>query len=167
MNVARRLELGKFIIFFSLVFIVFWGCSATTRQISEPPLRDAGHETSSVHLTAKPVSLAYFSSGSIEPRKFQEREAQAFIDELKNDKKMRLLLTGHTDQNGGDTLNEDLALQRAAAVAMELEKLGADTRQLVIRSFGEGQTQSDSENEKLEEQSRRVSALLIAADDPL
>ncbi len=150
-----------------ILIAVLWGCSATSTQTSKPKISDVPIETSSAHVADRPVPIAFFSSGSIEPHRFDKVEAHSLIQKLQKDENMRLLLTGHADQHGGDTLNEDLALRRAAAVAMELEKLGADTRQLVIRSFGEAQTQSDDNSKQLERDARRVSALLVVAGDAL
>ncbi len=75
-------------------------------------------------------------------------------------------IVGHTDSRGADTMNQELSLQRARAVADQLVAQGVSSSRIVTR--GEGEARPVANNETLEgrQLNRRVE-LVIRPDSEL
>lgn len=109
----------------------------------------------------KPMDL-YFPTGSADyiktdaNRQFVE-EAQKFLA-ANPDKK--LLLTGHTDNEGDDDTNMTLSKERAEGVKKQLTKLGIASAQLTTDAKGETQPKEPNETPEGRRANRRVAIVI-------
>ncbi|GHB77564.1 OmpA family protein [Persicitalea jodogahamensis] len=105
----------------------------------------------------KPMDL-YFPTASASyiktdaNRKFVE-EAQKYLAANQGKK---LLLTGHTDNDGDDDTNMKLSKQRAEAVKRQLIRLGISAQQLVTDGKGENQPKESNDTPEGRRANRRV-----------
>ena len=105
----------------------------------------------------KPMDL-YFPTGSASyiktdaNRQFIE-EAQKYLAANPGKK---LLLTGHTDNDGNDAMNMTLSKQRAAAVKRQLTRTGIAADQLTTDGKGETQPKESNDTREGRRANRRV-----------
>jgi len=92
-----------------------------------PTTRDAVHATFATTLEAmppKPTSFQlYFLEGKDEFTAESKREIERILDELKRRPAPDIVVIGHSDTVGGDTVNDRLSLQRAERVKEILSKI--------------------------------------------
>lgn len=109
----------------------------------------------------KPMDL-YFPTASANyirtdaNRQFVE-EAQKFLAENKDKK---LILTGHTDDEGDDTVNMTLSQERAEGVKRQLTRLGIAADQLVTEARGETQPKEPNDTPEGRRANRRVAIVV-------
>lgn len=109
----------------------------------------------------KPMDL-YFPTGSANyiktdaNQQFVE-EAQKFLAE-NPDKK--LLLTGHTDNEGDDAMNMNLSKERAEVVKKQLTSLGISAAQLTTDAKGETQPKESNDTPEGRRANRRVAIVV-------
>lgn len=109
----------------------------------------------------KPLDL-YFPTGSADyiktdaNRQFVE-EAQKFLAE-NPDKK--LLMTGHTDNEGEDATNMTLSRERAEEVKKQLTRLGIAAEQLTTDAKGETQPKESNDTPEGRRANRRVTIVV-------
>lgn len=109
----------------------------------------------------KPMAL-YFPWGSAKYIKTDAnqqfvKEAQKYLTANPNKK---LLLTGHTDNDGSDAMNMTLSRQRAAAVKKQLTRTGIAADQLVTDSKGETQPKESNDTPEGRRANRRVNIVV-------
>ena len=75
---------------------------------------------------------------------------------LTGDAKLRLVIAGHTDSEGGDTYNQDLSEKRAASVMAWLTGKGIEASRLSSEGLGESRPVADNGNEAGRALNRRV-----------
>ena len=75
---------------------------------------------------------------------------------LKKFNKTVVDVTGHTDNTGSDSHNQDLSQRRAVAVATVLANQGVDQRRFYIEGKGEGDPIASNATESGRSQNRRV-----------
>lgn len=75
---------------------------------------------------------------------------------MKEDPKLKLLIEGHTDIRGTDSLNKNLSNARATAVKEALEKRGVDKRRLRAVGLGSTQPLIEGDDDGANEKNRRV-----------
>jgi outer membrane protein OmpA-like peptidoglycan-associated protein len=75
---------------------------------------------------------------------------------LKKFNKTVVDVTGHTDNTGSDSHNQDLSQRRAVAVATILANQGVDQRRFYIEGKGEGDPIASNATESGRSQNRRV-----------
>jgi OOP family OmpA-OmpF porin len=109
----------------------------------------------------KPMDL-YFSTGSSsfihtsENGKFL-KEAGKYLEDHKDKK---LLLTGHADNTGDETINMELSRKRAQSVKEQFIKYGIPERQLLIDAKGELQPIESNDTEIGRKANRRVAIVV-------
>ncbi|MPR32176.1 OmpA family protein [Salmonirosea aquatica] len=109
----------------------------------------------------KPIDL-YFPTGSADyintdaNRQFVE-EAQRYLAENKDKK---LILTGHTDNEGDDEINMTLSRDRAEGVKKQLMQLGITADQLVTDGKGETQPKESNDTPEGRRANRRVAIVV-------
>jgi len=72
----------------------------------------------------------------------------------------RVELFGHTDQQGDEGYNADLAKRRATTVAQALVELGLEEDKILVKSFGESKLLETEESETAFAKNRRVELVL-------
>jgi OmpA-OmpF porin, OOP family len=109
----------------------------------------------------KPMDL-YFPTGGASYIKTDAN--QQFVEEAQKflaanpDKK--LLLTGHTDNEGNDAMNMSLSKERAEGVKKQLTRLGIATDQLVTDAKGETQPKESNDTPEGRRANRRVAIVV-------
>jgi len=73
-----------------------------------------------------------------------------------------ILIEGHTDNTGGDDLNQKLSEQRAQAVASYLTAQAVKNARLSTVGYGESQPVADNANDAGRDQNRRVEVAIFA-----
>jgi outer membrane protein OmpA-like peptidoglycan-associated protein len=73
-----------------------------------------------------------------------------------------VLIEGHTDNTGGDDLNQRLSEKRAASVARQLKSRGVVGRRLTTVGYGEQQPVADNDSESGRRENRRVEIAIFA-----
>jgi outer membrane protein OmpA-like peptidoglycan-associated protein len=76
---------------------------------------------------------------------------------LQQNPRLRMSITGHTDDRGGETANERVGLRRAEALRDYLiQQHNIDTSRIETRSAGEGSPVADNQTAEGRKQNRRA-----------
>lgn len=112
-------------------------------------------------LEVKPRIL-YFASGNANLD--VSDELRAYFGNVKTyleqDKAKKVILTGHTDDEGQKIANDALGLQRAKTVKGQLEKIGIAKNRIVTQSKGETKPIESNKTEKGRQKNRRVEMII-------
>jgi outer membrane protein OmpA-like peptidoglycan-associated protein len=112
-------------------------------------------------LEVKPRIL-YFASGNASLN--VSDELRAYFGNVKTyleqDKKKKVVLTGHTDDEGSKVSNDALGLQRAKTVRGQLEKIGIPKNRITTLSKGETKPIQSNKTEKGRQKNRRVEMII-------
>ncbi len=140
-----------------------FGGAATTADtlVAKPDADRALAEKQTFTSVFKPIDL-YFKSGQAG---YIETEAtRTFFAEaatyLNTNKGKKLLLTGHTDDQGADKVNLELSEARAKTVKKSLLKAGIDQKQIGVEAKGETQPKESNETMDGRKANRRVTAVV-------
>jgi len=97
-----------------------------------------------------------------------EKEYKTFLNGLAaqyKNQKGKILVTGHTDNEGSEQLNEELSCCRANAVAEYFKSKGIESSRLIIECKGETAPAYSNSNEEGKAWNRRVDVKLLGDDD--
>jgi outer membrane protein OmpA-like peptidoglycan-associated protein len=97
-----------------------------------------------------------------------EKEYQAFLNTLAaqyKNQKGKILVTGHTDNEGSEEKNEQLSCCRANAVADYFKSKGIDASRIIIECKGETAPAYSNNTEQGRAWNRRVDVKLLGDDD--
>lgn len=86
----------------------------------------------------------------------KEIALQAHINFLHSNKKVKIILEGHTDERGTSQYNLSLGLQRSIAIQNYLFKNGIDPQRIEVRTFGEERPTLEGHQESHWRYNRRV-----------
>ena len=93
-----------------------------------------------IHAGAKMVlNNIFFDKNKATLRKQSMVEIQTVYGMLKENPKMVIEISGHTDSQGNDVINQKLSQARAQAVVAFLMKKGISAKQLVAKGYGKTQ----------------------------
>jgi peptidoglycan-associated lipoprotein len=104
-------------------------------------------------LTAPASGAVYFAKASARISREYREQLKAIAAQLKSDRSMKVVLTGHCDNRGSAAYNRRLAIKRAKAVKSALMKMGVKSRQM---SIGAPQLAQYGSTEEEHAQNRRV-----------
>ena len=99
-----------------------------------------------------------FNSGSAEIKPQMRPVLDQFAQGL--DPRMRVTIVGHTDNVGGDELNNRLSLDRASNVRDYLRNHGVDSSRMITNGRGEQQPVASNDTSTGRAQNRRVEIFL-------
>lgn len=102
-----------------------------------------------------------FDSGKSELRPEAGPELDSLVSFLKNYPKIRLGISGHTDNVGTDEYNLDLSERRALAVQQYLQSKGIPPEQTRAKGFGETKPIGDNLTEFGRQTNRRVECVVL------
>ena len=112
-------------------------------------------------LEVKPRIL-YFASGNANLD--VSDELRAYFGNVKTyleqDKAKKVILTGHTDDEGQKIANDALGLQRAKTVKGQLEKIGIAKNRIVTKSKAETKLIESNKTKKGRQKNRRVEMII-------
>jgi OmpA-OmpF porin, OOP family len=127
----------------------------------KPKTEEALAEEQKFESVFKPIDL-YFKSA--ESTFIETDDTKAFFKEarkyLSKHKSKQLLLTGHTDSEGEDFENMDLAKKRASAVKKRLVAGGIVGSQIKIVAKGESEPKASNDTEEGRKANRRVTVVV-------
>ena len=99
------------------------------------------------------ITTIFFDVNRSKPK---EIDLFDFVYDLKLDKKLTVVLVGHTDGSGTDNYNLDLSILRAVSVKKYLVKQGILAERIEIKGEGEWQPVADNATEEGRASNRRV-----------
>tara|TARA_B100001758_G_C18279440_1_gene540812 strand:+ start:270 stop:986 length:717 start_codon:yes stop_codon:yes gene_type:complete len=103
------------------------------------------------------ITTIFFDVNRSKP---QEIDLFDFVYSLKLDKKLKVLLVGHTDGSGSDNYNLDLSVLRAVNVKKYLIKQGIVASRIEIRGEGEWMPVADNATLEGRAKNRRVDIIV-------
>lgn len=106
----------------------------------------------------------HFKSNTAELEAISFVELEELFLFLKNNDRVKVEISGHTDATGNEGLNKLLSQQRADAVAGYLIKKGIDKSRLIVRGYGATQPVADNETEYGKAKNRRTEMTIIAIE---
>lgn len=98
----------------------------------------------------------YFDFGKYELKEEAFAVIDKIADELKNNEKIILNITGYTDDKGSEGFNFELSLKRANAVRDYLISKGIDSEKLIVSGMGKDEPLNDNSNDYKRALNRRV-----------
>lgn len=98
----------------------------------------------------------FFETGSAVLSPESELEASRIIDFMKDQKSVKIEISGHTDNVGSNESNKTLSNNRAKAVVDYLVSKGVDASRLTYKGFGETQPIADNKLEEGRKKNRRT-----------
>ena len=145
--------LGVTVIGLLLPIFLMFGCGSTSqpeRPASEVPMVEqlpkskAESPPSEMTAVAEETVLAevdeknniFFSLGSSTINQREREKLRYIANNLKNDKKLRVMVTGHANGNGSSSFNLAVADSRVESVSKILRKVGFTTQQIQKRVIG-------------------------------
>ncbi|MBI2877698.1 MAG: OmpA family protein [Candidatus Tectomicrobia bacterium] len=97
-----------------------------------------------------------FDTGSAQLNPGAQNSLREMADMLKRYPHSDVVISGHTDNTGSDTLNQRLSQDRAEAVKSFLVAQGVDSSRILARGFGENMPVTSNETAAGRQQNRRV-----------
>ena len=115
-------------------------------------------------LVSRDIRPVEFETGSavLLPGSYELLDRVAEV--LKNHLKFKLVVEGHTDDVGGDAVNDQLSLERAGAVKMYLVTKGVWPDYVRVRGYGKHRPLIKDTSERGRALNRRVEARLTTRD---
>ncbi len=98
----------------------------------------------------------FFDTDSYELKQNSFPELQNLYHFLKNNPKIRIEISGHTDNTGSETHNKELSLQRAKSVYNYLISKGIEKTRLTYKGYGSSLPINSNNTEKEKQQNRRT-----------
>ena len=86
----------------------------------------------------------------------QESKLSVLISILQYDKELKIKLTGHTDNKGSETVNNEFGMQRAQFVKKLIVSKGISPKRVLLESKGESEPISPNSTEEGQAKNRRV-----------
>jgi outer membrane protein OmpA-like peptidoglycan-associated protein len=106
--------------------------------------------------TKEVLQNIFFDSGSAVLRKESNLELSKLKDLLTKNPKLKIEVSGHTDDIGNDATNLELSKKRAQSVVEYLKSVGIVTDRLVSKGYGETQPKSKNDSEANRQLNRRI-----------
>jgi outer membrane protein OmpA-like peptidoglycan-associated protein len=103
----------------------------------------------------------YFESGKHELREESYLELSALYMFLLSNPKLKVEISGHTDNIGSSTLNLELSKKRAQAVADYLIKKGISIDRILVVGYGDTQPIMDNDSGDSREKNRRIEFKIV------
>ena len=144
-----------------LAFSFTGKAAAPDATVAKPKTEEALAEAQKFTSVFKPIDL-YFKSG--QSSYIRTEDTKKFFAEaekyLKANKDKKLLLTGHTDDQGSEGVNLELSKARASGVKSRLRKDGINTDQIEVQAKGESQPKESNETAEGRKANRRVTVVV-------
>jgi outer membrane protein OmpA-like peptidoglycan-associated protein len=80
---------------------------------------------------------------------------------MSNNKEIKILISGHTDNVGNAAYNLDLSGKRVKSVAAYLQSKGIDSSRLKSQGFGSTKPIADNKTEEGKQMNRRVEVTIL------
>ena len=103
----------------------------------------------------------FFVTGKSEIRSWSRPELNRLINILKENKTIKIEISGHTDNTGSNKINNKLSLERAVAVKKYLVEQGVSADRLTAKGYGETKPYVSNKTEKGRKKNRRVDFTIL------
>lgn len=112
------------------------------------------------------ISNLYYESGKSElTRKARKTLDNTLLRILKENPKIIIEISSHTDSKGRDKANMELSQKRADGVRRYLLKQGIDKERLYARGYGETSPKADNDTDEGRQMNRRTEFKIIGSLD--
>jgi outer membrane protein OmpA-like peptidoglycan-associated protein len=98
----------------------------------------------------------FFASGSFELDPKSQTELDRLYNFMKNNAKMIIEISGHTDDIGSADANQQLSMNRAKSVYEYLEQKGIEKDRIRFEGYGESQPISPNDSDENRAKNRRI-----------
>ena len=98
----------------------------------------------------------FFDTGKSNLRAESNAELDRLVKLMKDVPKLKIEISGHTDNTGSASTNETLSQQRADAVVAYLKTKGIDASRMTSRGYGSAQPVASNNNESGRQENRRT-----------
>jgi outer membrane protein OmpA-like peptidoglycan-associated protein len=128
--------------------------------------RDHAVNVAAANRRAKPVTeqaregLAGFSTGTAKLPAKAAPKINELAAMLRSNPERMVVIEGHTDNVGSQTVNQALAMKRAEAVRAALLRRGVNTSRIVIRSYGEENPVASNDTPVGRRENRRAQVII-------
>ncbi len=104
----------------------------------------------------------FFETGSAVLSAESELECQRILEFLKDQKNVKIEISGHTDNVGSNESNKTLSNNRAKAVVDYLVSKGVEANRLTFKGYGESQPVADNNTDEGKKKNRRTEFKIIS-----
>ncbi|MDO8805189.1 MAG: OmpA family protein [Elusimicrobiota bacterium] len=145
---------------------VFYGCAKQLNPAEKEEARRASLELNSVMdmASARQISPVEFESGSARLLESSRPLLDRVAEVLLKHNRLKLIVSGHTDDVGSDEYNEDLSQKRASAVKMYLATQGVHPDSVRVYGYGEKMPVVKDTTEAARALNRRVEFRITTRD---
>ena len=119
-------------------------------------LEGAQQEITAWEGSAEESKIIYFDFEEVEPNELEKNKLSLIVSLIRLDSERKIILTGHTDDSGEESINYSYGLARAAAVRSYLISKGVADQNIEVLSEGEKKPKEDNSTRKGRVQNRRV-----------
>jgi len=143
-----------------------WGCARQLTLAEKEEARRAELELQSVMdmVSSRQIPPIEFELGSAKLKESSYALLDKIADVLMNHNKLKLIVSGHTDDSGSAAFNEQMSLERAGAVKLYLAKKGVYPETVRVYGYGESQPLVKGTTEKERALNRRVEFRITTRD---
>lgn len=125
---------------------------------------DANLEPVEINIYLKPVKMGmttvlkniFFEVDDFELKEKSKTELNRVVNFLKLNPKLKIEITGHTDNTGSKEYNRMLSLNRAKAVYDYLVKSGIDCDRINVQGYGDSKPVAPNDSEVNKQKNRRI-----------
>ncbi len=105
--------------------------------------------------------IVFFDSDESTLDFLDKKRLKDFAQKVNTNPNLKLVLKGHTDENGNDLYNMELGFRRSESVKRYLSQFGIADAQMMTLSYGEEMPMSVVQGEYSDAQNRRVEIMLV------
>ncbi|PIU20601.1 MAG: hypothetical protein COT18_01430 [Elusimicrobia bacterium CG08_land_8_20_14_0_20_59_10] len=131
----------RFCVLFCASLLLFAGCSRRLNPAEKEEARRAGLELQSVldMVSSRSIPPVDFELGSAQLKRSSYQLLDKVAQVLLGHNKLKLIVSGHTDDTGSAEFNQEMSVRRAGAVKQYLAEKGVHPDSVRVYGFGETQ----------------------------
>ena len=152
--------------FILVALFAVYGCARQLTPTEREEARRADLELKSVMdmVSTRQIPPIDFELGSakLKPTSFELLDKIAEV--LVHHNKLKLIVSGHTDDSGSEEFNQQLSLERAGAVKLYLAKKGVYPETVRVYGYGETQPVLKDDTDEARALNRRVEFRITTRD---
>ena len=100
-----------------------------------------------------------FNQSTLQPESFIELDY--LVEFLNNNKEIKIEISGHTDNQGSDEINDKLSLERAQSVYNYVVSKGISPERLTYKGYGKRKPIAENDTEEGRAQNRRTEITIL------
>ncbi len=147
----------------SLPGYMFFGKDLDMKQLDVSPEIRMDVKLDSIRMGAKVIlNLIFFDTGKWDLKIESNPELMRLLNFLNLNSKVKIEISGHTDDTGVDATKTELSLKRAEQVRNWMLKKGISGYRMTVKGFGMQQPLASNESEEGRAKNRRVEVMVTA-----